>query len=866
MTAPFFSIVIPIFNIDEGLYISLNSVFNQDFKDFEVIVVDSLNNEEVRTLCSKYKGHFDLVYFGINNISKTQAIKKGIDISRGQYVSYLYVGDIIEEKFLEKFYLAIQNSELKPDWLSCHVILQGSNQVSKHICELDQGIFDNKIMLKSISSLESSWSMVGKTFRKDLLSMIWDGLLKNVNVDCYIDKIQFVPILLQNGFFISIKYVGYICCSSQNSFCMMKCTSKQFEKNINHIHKAEILLSSCIKTIDPGNDIIKDVEGLLTITIDDALKYIDKFEANEYAIYFNIIYNYFNHADVINIFYNKYAYHLRDLSFDNLIFKNEPPKTIKTIGFIVGLMRWGGAERATALLATRLAQQGYKCILLTCEEETSEDYEYEASIIRYVLPLTLTRKERFNEIINISSKEHIDCMIIVDHFSNYCHQDLLACKDLGIYTIIQEHSSFFYPLYASIYGCSDNYTIRKPFYKISDAITCLSSYNELCWEQIGFKNAVYIPNLQTFKRRKYNYRTKISHQIFFSGRLFDIKGIKNAIYMMRNLVNLVPDAYLHVLGRFESLESEKTLRDLVKFLDLDDNIKFYGFVNDVQPIIEKCSIHIMCSVVEGAPMVLFEAKALSIPSVIFSLPYVEGTSESEGCISVPQNNVMEMASTINKLWLNPVHYNTLCEKASNSIDAFSEDIILSRWKDLFKCFIHNCSVPKFHKKVTETELLNATMEEMENGMSFIQKEFDNKKNSIEYLRSMEIWIDEQKKCIEATEQLVNERDHYIKDLEIRVNDQLSCINSSETMINERDNYIKDLEYRLDEQKACMTTSETMIIERDNYIKDLEEKLNYLTIKISNLTDELSAKNDIIFKYNNSKLIKAIRKLDNLIKK
>ena len=46
MGQPFFSIVIPTFNQSNFLKESLNSVFNQDFKNFEVIVVDNFSKDK----------------------------------------------------------------------------------------------------------------------------------------------------------------------------------------------------------------------------------------------------------------------------------------------------------------------------------------------------------------------------------------------------------------------------------------------------------------------------------------------------------------------------------------------------------------------------------------------------------------------------------------------------------------------------------------------------------------------------------------------------------------------------------------------------------------------------------------------------
>lgn len=90
--------------------------------------------------------------------------------------------------------------------------------------------------------------------------------------------------------------------------------------------------------------------------------------------------------------------------------------------------------------------------------------------------------------------------------------------------------------------------------------------------------------------------------------------------MMRHLVTIVPDAVLNALGRFESEQLKEETQRMVKQYGLEKHIRFHGHVLDIMPFYLRSSIHVMCSQVEGAPMVLFEAKACRMPSVIFLCP------------------------------------------------------------------------------------------------------------------------------------------------------------------------------------------------------------------------------------------------------
>ena len=72
MKTPFFSIIIPTFNQSSFLQKALKSVFNQTFKNFEVIVVDNNSKDGTKKVVKSFN---NIVYRNINNegiISKSR--------------------------------------------------------------------------------------------------------------------------------------------------------------------------------------------------------------------------------------------------------------------------------------------------------------------------------------------------------------------------------------------------------------------------------------------------------------------------------------------------------------------------------------------------------------------------------------------------------------------------------------------------------------------------------------------------------------------------------------------------------------------------------------------------------------------------
>lgn len=176
---------------------------------------------------------------------------------------------------------------------------------------------------------------------------------------------------------------------------------------------------------------------------------------------------------------------------------------------------------------------------------------------------------------------------------------------------------------------------------------------------------------------------------------------------------------------------------MVKQYGLEKHIRFHGHVLDIMPFYLRSSIHVMCSQVEGAPMVLFEAKACRMPSVIFSMPYVDGTTPEEGCLSVPQGDVQGMAQTIAELWAHPEKHQALAQKALASLEKFSDISIINRWKTLLEC-IEKGEIPQIDVSIEPAVMLRDTMNELQQVMRHIQPKLarnEQQEGHIQYLSS-----------------------------------------------------------------------------------------------------------------------------------
>ena len=92
----------------------------------------------------------------------------------------------------------------------------------------------------------------------------------------------------------------------------------------------------------------------------------------------------------------------------------------------------------------------------------------------------------------------------------------------------------------------------------------------------------------------------------------------------------------------------------------------------------------MTSTSEGFPMVLLEAQAHSLPTVMFSLPYLEMGKKECGVVNVDMKDCNRAADEIIKLLQDEEHWNIQSSLAKDSVSRFTSFDYEKAWNDVFK--------------------------------------------------------------------------------------------------------------------------------------------------------------------------------------
>ncbi len=109
---PFFSIIVPVFNRSEELRELLISLTNQNYKDFELVVVEDGSSSKSDHLVEDFKSKMAIQYLSQDNTGPAIARNNGMAQSRGEYFLFIDSDCIAPEDWLENIHQYLNMNEV----------------------------------------------------------------------------------------------------------------------------------------------------------------------------------------------------------------------------------------------------------------------------------------------------------------------------------------------------------------------------------------------------------------------------------------------------------------------------------------------------------------------------------------------------------------------------------------------------------------------------------------------------------------------------------------------------------------------------------------------------------------------------------
>lgn len=179
-----FSIILTTYNRAELIKRAVDSVLQQTFSDFELLIIDDCSSDSTQIQINSYTD--DRIRYFRNEINSGVSISRNVGIShaRGTYLAFLDDDDEYFPHFLETVFQAFQyNHSLDFLWTSYQKIITSQNKVSHHIWKS----FNN---LNYLTQLSFSFGVVIKKICFNSIGYFDKNLKTNEDLDIFFRLVQ----------------------------------------------------------------------------------------------------------------------------------------------------------------------------------------------------------------------------------------------------------------------------------------------------------------------------------------------------------------------------------------------------------------------------------------------------------------------------------------------------------------------------------------------------------------------------------------------------------------------------------------------------------------------------------------------------
>ena len=127
MTNPAISIISPVYNAQEGIKQCIDSLLNQSFTDFEIILINDGSTDNSLEVIKEYADANDFIrVIDKENEGVAKTRNKGIQLAKGKYVVFIDNDDFVDSDYLERFYNEIDQEQLD-------IVLGGYKRVNQEM-------------------------------------------------------------------------------------------------------------------------------------------------------------------------------------------------------------------------------------------------------------------------------------------------------------------------------------------------------------------------------------------------------------------------------------------------------------------------------------------------------------------------------------------------------------------------------------------------------------------------------------------------------------------------------------------------------------------------------------------------------------
>ncbi len=689
------SVLIPVYNTWRTLPRCLDSVLSQTLREIEIVCADDASDQKTKDVLREYAEkdpRIRIITFPQNK--GTLCVRSAlIRAARGDYVMFLDSDDEFMPKACETALHAIEKQRVDIVQFGTQIVTEkamseGEKRDLYTYFRLNKGRLNGTNVFKKcfeFGKTSYNWVLWDKIFRRSIIQKVIPYLPEVRCLTAEDFAIYFIASYYARSFYgIKEPLIRYYFGAGVSA--SFRWTLKDYRVNLGRKVACDIV-RTMLDTENPSDSIYRESYKQWEKEFFTAFiwKFCEECGLSSGAEVFDLLAEAYGLPRLIYSFAkylgNWRAERLAKLIRDASCLKSET-KPIRTIGFFYHRIGIGGVERVLSKLIPLFLNWGYKTVLFV-EEESDTDYSIPAQCKKIIVPGSVhidgDAYAAHGEALLDGLKENaVDVLLYQAGSSQWLLYDILIAKAAGTKIAVTLHELVALPLIRDRAAFTN-----KPYYlRLADGVQTIVRSDEALLQNFGI-NARFIPNPYTYEAEEsLQARGK---DVLWVGRMEPVqKRPEHAIEIMRLVVDELPDARMRIVGKADSEEEEKRYRMQIAERGLQENIEMCGFHSDPSEFYRNSGVLLMTSRYEVAPMVLGEAMSFGLPIVTYDMPYVEFLRENDGCVRVPQEDIVGAAKELVRILQDDKLRGELAQKSLRTARKLSEFDLHAAW-DEFLC-------------------------------------------------------------------------------------------------------------------------------------------------------------------------------------
>ena len=132
--SPKISIIVPVYNVEKYLNRCIDSILNQTFDDFELILIDDGSTDKSGEICDKYmKDDSRVKVIHQKNSGPSYARNMGLNLANGDYIGFVDSDDWIDVNMYEHLYLSCLNEHSEMSIIGIREVNESNVCLSEYI-------------------------------------------------------------------------------------------------------------------------------------------------------------------------------------------------------------------------------------------------------------------------------------------------------------------------------------------------------------------------------------------------------------------------------------------------------------------------------------------------------------------------------------------------------------------------------------------------------------------------------------------------------------------------------------------------------------------------------------------------------------